>query len=390
MTRIVIIGAGQAGAATAVALRQRGHAGPIVLLGDEGVPPYERPELSKGYLDRSTAFDTLVALTPETAAAEGIDLKVGAAARAIDRETRTVETEAGPIAYDGLVIATGGRPREVPATAATERPVLTLRSRADADRLHEGLADARRVTIVGGGWLGLEVAASAVRAGCAVDVVERADRLCARAVGPDISGDLLALHTDHGVRVRLSADPAFSAGRVTDGGESWETDLVVVTTGLRANDALAAEAGLDVDDGVLVDEAGATGDPAIHAVGDVARYRTSRARPESWQHANVSAERVAASLMGVDPPATPAPWFWSYQHGQLLQMVGAVPAASSVSRGEERPVRLYLDGDRLVGCAAWDAPRVIGQARRQLGRRVLLDRLSDPSNDLKTCLAPDA
>lgn len=390
MQHILIIGGGQAGAGAALALRRHGFAGSITLLGQEHEPPYERPQLTKAYLKGDQPFEKLVVLDAARAAAEQIDLLTGVTALAIDRASHSVQTSAGTnLPYDALILATGGRARTASGLEPDGKTVFVIRTRADSDAIRTKLNNAKRLLVVGGGWLGLELAATARALGVAVTVLEGADRLCARAVPPVLSEALLALHLAHGVDVRRAArlvrlDRGEAVRAELADGAMVEADLVVVAIGLVAEDGLAAAAGLAVEDGILTDVAGRTNDPAIFAIGDCSRYHHPFygrvLRLESWQNANQQAEQAARAIVGLDPAPVEIPWFWSDQFGVNLQMIGRLdtPATGQITRHDSAGHRkgvLFVDlDDRLVGAFAEDAPRDIAMARGLITKGARLDR----------------
>ena len=254
--------------------------------------------------------------------------------------------------------------------------------------------------VIGGGWLGLEVAASARKAGLAVTLIEAGPRLCGRALPPAVSDILAALHASQGVDLRIGEAPT-DIGADADGmharladGTLIQADLGVIAIGLTVSDGLAATAGLAVRDGVLTDAAGRTGDPAVFAIGDCARFHHgflgAELRLESWQNANLQAEAAARALLGLPDAAPEIPWFWSDQYHLTLQILGAPdPVASPIRRGDPdggRGSLLWCDpAGRLRGIAALNAPRDIAMARRLIGAGLIVDptRAADATVPLK-------
>ncbi|URN12813.1 FAD-dependent oxidoreductase [Streptomyces radiopugnans] len=289
MSSVVIVGAGQAGADTAAALRGRGFSGRIALVGEEEALPYRRPPLSKGYLGGTVDAGDLELLPASSYADQGIDLVLGDRAARIDPEERSVVLDSGTrLSYDRLVLATGARPRRLPVPGADLDGVMTLRGLADAAALREALRGTLRegghLLVVGGGFVGLELAATARGMGLEATVVEVGPRLMARALSPGMSEHLRAEHLRQGVRVLLRREVAALRGDASghvrvaelDGGERVQADLVVFGVGVRPGAELAAAAGLEVGDGILVDRWLRTSDPAIHAIGDCARFPSAR------------------------------------------------------------------------------------------------------------------
>jgi 3-phenylpropionate/trans-cinnamate dioxygenase ferredoxin reductase subunit len=394
---IAIVGAGQAGGWAAHTWRGEGHAGPIVFIGDEPHAPYERPPLSKAVLAGEAAPESTRLLKPDAFAALALDWRPGARVTRIDRVAKRLEfADGAPIAYDKLILCTGGRARTLPIPGAGGPGVHTLRTIADAQALAPLLAPGRRVVVVGGGWIGLEVAATARRKGADVAVVEAQRRLCERTVPREISEYLFALHRSHGTRVMLGASvEAFSTN---DGGSPvvtladghrLECDAIVVGVGLVPNDDLAREAGLACDGGVIVDAQCRTSDPDIFAAGDVAvapnPWAGRRLRLESWQNAQDQGIAAARSALGKIVDYQPLPWFWSDQYGMNLQIHG-IPMASHrvVMRGTTSAdsfVLFYLEGDVVAAALGPNSAKDLRHARRLIERRVPVDpqRLADTS-----------
>ncbi|WP_293345767.1 FAD-dependent oxidoreductase [Phenylobacterium sp.] len=372
---MVIVGAGQAAAALARALREQGFSGDIRMLGEELEPPYERPPLSKQVLLEGRAPDALWLLDDDARLAQGVTLSTSTRVRQIDRAAREVLTDAGEaIPYETLVLATGGVARRLPGLAVDGRRVFELRTLSDALALHTALRGACRVLVIGGGWLGLEVAAAVRQQGCEVTLAEAASRLCARSAPPELSEYLLALHRDHGVDVRLGACalPALGEDGLTLAPDAQPYDLAVVAIGLAARDELAAAAGLATADGVLTDCSGATADPDIFAIGDVARLCASSdgagLRLESWRHAETQARLAAAAIvgqpLGYDEPA----WFWSDQFGRLIQIAGLPTPDLELIEAEagEKPLWRYGRGGEVETVIGVDRARDVRLAHRTL------------------------
>lgn len=342
--RVVIIGAGQAGLQTALSLRQGGFAGAITMINDEAEPPYQRPPLSKAYLANKQQAEHLHLRPISFYRDHDIALMSTRRAVAIDRQLLRVALDSGPeVAYDRLILATGARPRVLPILGAHGPGVLYLRTLADATALRQTLKTARRLAVVGGGFIGLEVAAIAALAGVEVTVVEAFDRTMARIVSPSISQYFEAFHAQAGVQIRQSAtatqivrdsDRRVSGLELTDG-DTVPADVIVVGVGVIANDALAASAGLPVEDGIVVNEFLQTSDPTIFAIGDCASFpqtRTNtRLRLESIQNATNHARCVAAGMIGEPQPYADVPWFWTEQYGQRLQIAGIGNSPDDVS-----------------------------------------------------------
>ncbi|MCA1298611.1 NAD(P)/FAD-dependent oxidoreductase [Stappia indica] len=402
MEHVIIAGAGQAGAGAALKLRELGFAGRITLLGAETVPPYERPELSKGYAQGTVPFEKLVVLTPVAARAADIDLRLGTCVDGLDRDAQTLRAGDETLSYTHLVLATGGRARRLTPPEGWRAPLLSIRDVSDADALATELTRAsagrRRAVILGGGWLGLEAAATCRAAGFEVHVAETAERLCARVAPRWLSGRLAAMHGDAGVGLRLGTRPFLEGARgVRLGTDLVEADLVIAAIGMQANDEVARTAGLDCDDGVLVDAQGRTADPSVFAIGDCARYRhRGNMRRESWQNANQSAAAVAHLILGQEPPVDEPDWFWSTQFGHTIQMLGACDDAFAQVEREEPSgggvTRFFLDQGCLRGVIAIDAKRTLGMARRFVASGAAMEAadLANPGTALKDCITRPA
>ena len=369
---IVIIGAGQAAVQAIVSLRAEGHEGSITLVGAERHLPYQRPPLSKGYLLGEMSADRLL-LRPATFYEQsGVSLHIGVAALAVDCGAGEVHlTRGSTLRYDGLLLATGSRPRPLPVPGSDLAGVFTIRGMADVDTIKARLGPGTRLVVVGGGYIGLEGAASARKLGASVEVVEAADRLLARVAGPEISAFMLEAHRAHGVTVHLCAAVVELEGdggyvravRLSDG-RSLEADTVLVGIGALPNTDLAEAAGLSVSNGIVVDAHARTSDPAIYAAGDCTRHpnplygRTLRL--ESVQNAIDQAKSAAASLCGKDKVYAQVPWFWSDQFDLKLQMAGLIDGGHRREvRGEMGKTPFYVDHwyeDGLIAVEAINDP----------------------------------
>lgn len=401
MKRIVIVGAGQAGVTAAEALRSGGFEGELLLLGDEPHGPYHRPPLSKGWLAGEMQAGQLVMRAPEMLAKKGITLRTGVSVAAIHRATHELELADGErVAYDGLLLATGATPRR-PALPGAETAQV-LRGRDDAEalaaRLAALLAAGQALVVIGGGFIGLEVAATARRKGIAVTVLEAQPRLLARALPPLLSDWYAALHRSHGVEVLTQArieaiEP--DAVRLADG-RHIACGAVLLGVGVAANDALARAAGLACEQGIVVDAHGRTADPAIVAAGDC----TVRRRPdgtllrlESVQGATEGGRAAAATLLGQDRPFTATPWFWSDQYDRKLQMAGlSAGADQAVLRGDSAAASFsvwHFAAGRLVAVDTVNASKEHLLARKLLdaGRSPTLAQAADAAFDLGSLAA---
>ena len=398
---VAVVGAGQAGFQTASSLRQEGFAGRIVLIGDEPVLPYQRPPLSKSYLAGESGFDELL-LRPEAFyEKQEIDLVTGETVTAIDRPGRRLRlASGGEIACDHLVLATGSRFRPLAVPGAELDGVLPLRTLADADILRERLAEAREVVVIGAGFIGLEFAAVARAAGVAVHIVEVTHHPMGRVVSAQTSRFFTAAHIGWGATISLGTGVARilgANGRVaaveTSDGRVLPADLVLVCIGVVPNAELAGDAGLAVDNGIVVDEYLATGAAEIAAIGDCANFPTrfalGRVRLESVQNGVDQARLVAARLAGKPALYDKVPWFWSDQADLKLQIAGITAGHdASVVRGEPDSgsfsVFCFRDS-RLIGVELVNRAADHIVARRLLAGdpRLLPEQAADESFDLK-------
>jgi 3-phenylpropionate/trans-cinnamate dioxygenase ferredoxin reductase component len=318
MTHIVAIGAGQAGAALVAKLRSAGHAGPITLIGDEPSPPYQRPPLSKGYLMGEMEAARLWLRAPEFYADQNITLRLGTPVSAIDPAARTVTLGGETLQYDQLALTTGSAPRRLAANVGGDLAgVYTVRSLQDVDRMRAEFAPGRRVVIVGGGYIGLEAAAVAAKLGLDVTVLEMAPRILQRVAAPETSDYFRALHAAHGVKImeatgldRLEGEGRVTGARLADG-RVLPADFVIVGVGIVPGTALAAAAGLVIDNGIATDAFGRTSDPHIWAAGDCASFphQGGRMRLESVGNAIDQAEAVAENMLGAHAAYMARPWF---------------------------------------------------------------------------------
>ncbi|MEW5420914.1 NAD(P)/FAD-dependent oxidoreductase [Amorphus sp. 3PC139-8] len=409
MATAVIIGAGQAGVQCAFSLRQNGWEGRVILLGAEEVAPYQRPPLSKAYLAGEMPVERLSFRDLAFYESEGIELRLSESATAIDRRDNFVITSEGDaIAYDKLVLATGTRPRRLQVPGITLEGVGYLRDVADVDRLKSAFGSAERVLVVGGGYIGLEVAAVAAKLGKSVVVAEAAKRVLARVTCPLVSAFYERFHRAKGVDIRTSAGVLEFKGEqhvrsviLTDGSEI-DCDLAVVGIGVVPNEEVAMYAGLEitVGDGIDVDARMRTSDPDVYAIGDCARapnpFADGVIRLESVANAIEQAKIAAASLCEKALPAPAVPWFWSDQYDLKLQTAGLVPRGTGhreVLRGEPDSGRFavfYLVGDRLVAVDAINSAAAFNVAKRIIGRdgpKIDDALLADTDFDLRQLLA---
>lgn len=402
----VVVGGGHAGGTAVGLLRQYGWTGPITLVGDEPIAPYQRPPLSKARL-KGKAGAGLLFLRPKSFYVEsGIQLHLSERVVAVDRGAggsifgggELSLASGGRIAYDRLILALGSRPRRATMPGLELNGVLQLRTAADADRLKAALTPGSRLVIIGGGFIGLEVAASAIALGCQVTVIELQPRLLARVAHEALSKFVHDYHRGKGVEFKLAAGVKAIEGvgegvtsvRLADGSQVG-CDVVLLGIGAVPNQELAKDAGIECSDGVIVDLSARTSDPAIYAIGDCTRrplpqYGETMWRLESVPNALEQAKQAAADLCGVKPPICETPWFWSDQYDLKLQIAGlALNADKTVVRGapDITPFAVFhLDGhDRLMAVEAINAPAEFMAARQLIGAKERVDpvRLADPS-----------
>lgn len=398
--RVVIVGAGQAGGEAAIRLRQLGFKGEVTLIGEEPLPPYQRPPLSKKFLSGEMPEDRLLLKPAEAYAEENITLLTGKKVVWIDRAQKKARLEGGrEIAYDALVLATGSRVRELPVAGADLPGVFVLRTAADVDAIRPEFTAGKRLVVVGAGYIGLEVAAVARTLGLDVTVLEAAARPLARVTSPEVSGFFLDQHTARGVRFALSAQAAVIKGDarvravgLKDGTEV-PCDLVIAGIGILPETALAETAGVTVQDGIVVDAQMRTSDPAIYAIGDcvsrpIQLYgRTGRL--ESVHNAIEGGKIAAAMIAGASAPHEEAPWFWSDQYDLKLQIAGLFSGYDQlVLRGsmEKRAfAAFYLKAGKLLAVDAVNSPAEFMGGKRLIehGASVAPEALSDMSKPFK-------
>jgi 3-phenylpropionate/trans-cinnamate dioxygenase ferredoxin reductase subunit len=399
---VVIVGAGHAGGSAAAFLRQSGFGGRITLIGEESIAPYQRPPLSKAWL-KGEANEECLQLRPAQFYAEhDVGLRLCTPARAVDRQQRRVHLANGQsVSYDWLILATGARARTVPFPGSSLPMVLELRTVADAEKLKLALKPGAKVVIVGGGYVGLEVAASARMLQAEVVVIEREARLLARVACPQLSSFFLRYHRQRGVDFRLGRcvtavkeDGARTATVCLDDGEQIPAEVVLVGVGAQPNQELALAAGLPCEDGVLVDITARTADPHVYAIGDCTRRPLPlygrRWRLESVPNALEQAKQAAASICSKPAPASETPWFWSDQFDLKLQIAGLpFDVAELVIRGDpakDRFAVFHVNAERRLQAveAVNSAPEFM-MGRQLIGSRkqVDLERLRDLAVSIK-------
>lgn len=403
---ILVVGGGHAAGQAVASLRRERYEGRVVMLAEEPHIPYQRPPLSKEYLVGSQGLER-VCLRPEAFyQRHEIELRLGVRAERLDIAGKRVMCANGEQhAYHKLLLATGARARRLEVAGADLPGVHYLRTIADADAVKEGLRAARRLVVVGGGYVGLEVAAAAIGLGLDVTVLEREDRVLKRVATAELAAFYTKLHSRMGVAVRANARLAAFAGTarlaavVLADGEELAADMAVVGVGATPNVSLAAQAGLPCDDGIVVDQYARTEAPDVYAAGDCTNHPNPllgrRVRLESVPNALAQARVAAANLASANGPIktyAEVPWFWSDQYDLKLQMVGfAANGERSVTRGDpgaNRFIAFHLRGDELVAADAVNSPREFMAARLLVGQRVDAKRLADPAEDIRAAARP--
>ncbi|MGH1576679.1 NAD(P)/FAD-dependent oxidoreductase [Planktotalea sp.] len=401
MAHFVVIGAGQAGASLVAKLRNSGFDGEITLIGDEAVPPYQRPPLSKAYLLGDMALERLF-LRPESFYADqNINLRTGVAVTRIDPVKREVHLDNEVIQYDQLALTTGSAARTLPASiGGALQGVYTVRSLADVDAMAAEFKSGKRALIVGGGYIGLEAAAVARKLGVEVTLVEMADRILQRVAAPETSDYFRTLHQSHGVNIIegvgldcLTGETRVSGAKLVDGTE-LEVDFVIVGVGIAPGIALAEAAGLEIDNGIAVDAQGRTSNENIWSAGDCASFemRGARRRLESVQNAIDQAEAVAENMMGAGKTYTPKPWFWSDQYDVKLQIAGLnIGYDNIVARRDPNGAAVsfwYYKGETLLAVDAMNDPRnyMIGKRLIESGKSPAPSAIADPQTDMKALM----
>jgi 3-phenylpropionate/trans-cinnamate dioxygenase ferredoxin reductase subunit len=406
--RVVIVGAGQAGAQVAVSLRQLGFAGEVTLLGEEPHPPYQRPPLSKGYLSGEMALERTWLRSEAYYAKHAIHLRLGARAARILRDERVLVLENGArLAYDALALCTGTSARPLHLPGVDLAGVFYLRTLLDSDAIRAEVRPGARAVVIGGGYIGLEVAAILTKLGAAVTVIEALERVMNRVVAPPVSAFYAAEHARHGVAIMAGAAVAALEGArrvervVCADGRALAADLVVIGIGAVPNDALARAAGLEVANGVVVDAFGRTSDPAIFAAGDVTNHPNAlfarRLRLESVHNAMEQAKALARTIAGQPQAYTDVPWFWSDQYDLKLQIAGVGdPDDELILRGDPATRAfscLHLRDGRLVAIDCVNRGGDFLVAKKLIAARAAADRsrLADPEVPLgeATAGAPD-
>ncbi|GCA49394.1 rhodocoxin reductase [Sinorhizobium sp. KGO-5] len=401
-SRIVVIGAGQAGFSACAKLRALGHMGSITLIGDENHPPYQRPPLSKGFLLGETTEERLYFRPPSFYDEKGIELRLSSTVEAIDRSAHKVMIADGSeVTYDRLLLATGARPRLLPPEIGGElRGVFYVRNLADITSMTHCFRQAQRVLIIGGGYIGLEAAAVSSKLGLEVTLIEASDRILQRVASPETSQFFRELHAFHGVTMlegvgirRLAGEGSHVHAAELSDGSVRPVDFVIVGIGVHPNVELAREAGVDVDNGIVVDADCRTSDPHIFAAGDCASFpwKEGRIRLESVGNAIDQGEAAAKAMLGESSGYVAKPWFWSDQFDVKLQIAGLSTGYDNVAtrHGAGNAISYwYYRGDELLAVDAMNDPRVYMAAKRMIeaGKSPPSAVVADTTVDLKSLL----
>jgi NADPH-dependent 2,4-dienoyl-CoA reductase/sulfur reductase-like enzyme len=394
--RIVVIGGGLAGAKAVEALREKGYDGELALVADESDLPYERPPLSKDFLQRKQEFEAAIVHPADWYDEHKIDLRLGVAAMSVDRDAHEVGLADGStLGYDKLLLATGARPRQLRVPGG--EGLRYLRTRRDSEQLRDSFGPDKRVVIIGAGWIGLESAAAARAAGSTVTVLDMAELPLVTVLGPEMGEVYAKLHRDNGVDLRLGAslrevlvDDDGNATGVRLGDGTVDADVVLAGVGVAPEDSLARLADLRIDNGVLVDGSLRTSDPDIYAIGDVANHDhplLGRLRVEHWANAlNQPATAAAAMLGDTSAKYEELPYFFSDQYDTGMEYLGFAPSYDRVVvRGDTDArefVAFWLDEERHVRAVmnfnVWD---VVDEVRPVIleQRQVDPDRIADPN-----------
>lgn len=398
---VLIVGAGHAGAQAAISLRQLGFEGSVGMIGDERDPPYERPPLSKEYFAGDKPFERILIRPAAFWGERQVDLLLGKRVKSVDPIGKFVEAGGEEIGYGKLIWCTGGSPRLLTCSGAEAHNVHAVRRRGDVDAMMAKLDSVHHVTIIGGGYIGLEAAAVLTKFGKTVVLIEAQDRVLARVAGEDLSRFYEAEHRAHGVDLRTGAkmdcievsDSRATAVRMADG-ESIATDMVIVGIGIIPETGPLIAAGAAGGNGVDVDEYCRTSLPDVYAVGDCAAHANRFAggahmRVESVQNANDQAKTAVAHIMGKDEPYDAVPWFWSNQYDLKLQTVGlSVGYDHTILRGDPASRSfsvVYLKGGKVIALDCVNAVKDYVQGRAHVLSGAMLDlaQLGDASVPLK-------
>ncbi len=402
--KCVIIGASHAASQCAVSLRQSGWTGEITLIGDERDLPYHRPPLSKDFLSGQKSIDDILLRPAATYAEADISLKLGMRVTGIDRKASSVVTDTGEVLpYSKLVMATGARVRKLPIPGADDPRVMYLRDSSDVRKIKGAIKAGQRAVIIGGGYIGLETAASLRKQGLEVIVLEAMDRILQRVTAPVMSDFYRRIHREEGVVIAETemADTILTSSNScvvqTKSGAEYPADIIIIGIGVIPNTELADAVGLEVGNGIVVNEYCQTSDPDIFAIGDVTWHYNpiydQHMRLESVPNATEQAKTAASFIAGKPKPYNSLPWFWSDQFDLKLQIAGLSTGYDDIIiRGDNEKSRsfaaYYFKGERLLAVDAVNAPRDFMMSKMVLTKGQALDKsvLADPEVELKSAI----
>ena len=400
MSGIIIVGAGQAAGQAAASLRQEGFEGPVTIFGEEAQAPYQRPPLSKAYLAGEVGIERVLVRPEKFYADKSIDLHTGTRIDSIDRSSKTVTTVNSEVfQYEKLLLATGSRPRLLNIEGSQLSGIHYLRTIDDVDIIKASMETAKRVCIVGGGYIGLEVAAVANQLGLQVTVLEMEERILQRVTTPEMSDFYHKLHSSKGVEIRTDTMVSGFEGdtvvkAVKCGAETIPADVVIVGIGILPNVELAEAAELDCDNGIMVDECCRTSDEHIFAAGDCTNHPnpilSRRLRLESVPNAMEQARVACSNMLGGDKTYAAIPWFWSDQYDLKLQMVGfSSDGDNAIVRGDQQKNEFavfYMQEGKVVAVDAVNSPREFMVCKQLYGKQVNPKDLANPEFELKSLL----
>ncbi len=401
MSGMVIIGAGHAAGQAAASLRQEKYEGPITIIGDESHVPYQRPPLSKQYLSGEQGIERVYLRPEKFYDDKDVTLKLGVTATAINRDDKTVSLDNGEtVAYDKLIISTGSRPRILNIEGSELAGIHYLRTIADVDAIRAEMQAGKNLVIVGGGYIGLEVASVGIEQGLNVHVLEMESRILQRVTTPEMSHYYHNLHEGRGVNIHVDTAVTGFAGdgsvqQVLCGDQAFDADLVIVGIGIIPNVELAEAAGLECDNGIVVDDHCCTSDPDIYAAGDCTNHPNPllnrRLRLESVPNAMEQARVCVTNMLGGDKVYSAMPWFWSDQYELKLQMVGfSADGDEHVLRGsveDNQFAVFYLNNGKVVAADAVNSPKEFMVCKQLVGKEVDPALLANPETELKDLLA---
>ena len=399
----VIVGGGHAAAQAAASLRQEGYEGELIIIGEEAHIPYQRPPLSKQYLAGDHGLERVYLRPQKFYEDRDIDVRTGMRVANIDTSAKTLVLEDdSTLRYDKLLLATGARARQLDIPGVDLDGIHYLRTLADVDQIKSEMAPSKRLTIVGGGYIGLEVAAVAVKGGLEVTILETEERILHRVTTPQMSEFYRKLHNEAGVEIRTRAAATCFTGNssvskvaCTDGAQI-NTDIAIIGVGVVANVELANDAGLECNNGIIVNERCATSVSDIYAAGDCTNHPNAllhrRLRLESVPNAMEQSRVAAANMAGKEKTYASMPWFWSDQYDLKLQMVGfSSDSNSQVMRGDPDThcfSVFYFNDDVLIAADAVNSARDFITCKQLVGHKVDIAALVDPAVDLKTLIQP--